>query len=97
MKADAVDAWLGHWLKIQKKNKRPLVLKNPSDRASDKQANPTTMSKGKQRKGKGWYVGSDDSGNEDITDDDSVDREDGWSNADAHGTRPHRKKQWRYG
>jgi hypothetical protein len=93
MRSDAVDAWLGHWLKIQKKNKRPLVLINPSDRASDKQANPTTMSKEKQRKGKGRYVDGDDSSNEDITDDDIVDGEDGRSNADAPGTRPHRTKK----
>jgi hypothetical protein len=88
MRSDVVDAWLRHWLKIQKKNKHPLVLINQLDRASDKQANLTTLSKEKQRKGKGRDVDGDDSSNEDITDDDIVDGEGGRSNADAPGTRP---------
>jgi len=44
MKSDGVDAWLQHWLKFQKRNKRPLVLKDMSDAI---QSNPTTTSKGK--------------------------------------------------
>jgi hypothetical protein len=31
MKSDGVDAWLKHWLKLQKQNKRPLILKDGSD------------------------------------------------------------------
>jgi hypothetical protein len=31
MKSDGVDAWLQHWLKLQKRNKRPLILKDGSD------------------------------------------------------------------
>jgi len=30
MKLDGIDAWLKHWLKLQKKKKRPLELKDPS-------------------------------------------------------------------
>jgi hypothetical protein len=29
MKAEGVDNWLKHWLKMQNKKKRPLTLKNP--------------------------------------------------------------------
>jgi hypothetical protein len=49
MKSDGVDAWLQHWLKLQKRNKRPLILKDGSDEIHP---NPTSSSKGKG-KGKG--------------------------------------------
>jgi len=35
MKSRGVDAWLQHWLKMQKKGKHPLVLKNSSDKDCD--------------------------------------------------------------
>jgi hypothetical protein len=89
MKSDAVDAWIGHWLKIQKKNKRPLVLKDVSDRTSDKQANPTVISRRKGKKGKGRYVESGDSDHEVVANDEGVDEDhDGGSNEDAHGAPP---------
>jgi hypothetical protein len=46
MKSDGVNAWLKHWLKLQKCNKCPLILKDGSDEAPP---NPTSSSK---RKGK---------------------------------------------
>ena len=39
MKSNGIDAWLQHWLKIQKKGKCLLVLKDSSDRASDNNGN----------------------------------------------------------
>src|SRR6202789_1920806 len=60
MKSDGVDAWLRHWLKLQKKNKHPLVLKNPSDKPSDHHA-PQIVSKGKgKKKAKAKDIDSDD-------------------------------------
>jgi hypothetical protein len=60
MKSDGVDAWLEHWLKLQKKNKHPLVLKNPSDKPSDHHA-PQIVSKGKgKKKAKAKDIDSDD-------------------------------------
>jgi hypothetical protein len=47
MKSDGVDAWLGHWLKMQKRHKRPLQLKGIPD---DNSSNPTTASKPKAKK-----------------------------------------------
>ena len=39
MKLDSINCWLQHWLKLQKKGRRPLVLKDPSSKSS--QAGPT--------------------------------------------------------
>jgi len=44
MKSDGVDAWLQHWLTLQKRNKRPLILKDGSDEIHP---NPTSSSNGK--------------------------------------------------
>ena len=46
MKSDGVDAWLQHWLKLQKRNKHPLILKDNSDKIP---SNPTSSSKQKQK------------------------------------------------
>jgi len=35
MKSSGVDAWLQHWLKMQRKGKCPLALKEPSDKNRD--------------------------------------------------------------
>ena len=52
MKSDGVDAWLKHWLKLQKKNKHPLVLKRPLDKILD--TSPTCIRfKVEGKKGKG--------------------------------------------
>ena len=37
MKSDGVEIWLKHWLKLQKKNKHPLVLKGPLDNEAEGQ------------------------------------------------------------
>ena len=63
MKADAVDAWLKHWLRLQKKGKRPLVLKKASEEGNDKSPTPQTApSKSTKRKGKQRAHQSDDDG-----------------------------------
>ena len=68
MKSNGVDAWLKHWFKLQKKNKHPLVLKQPSDKILD--TSPTSASglKSKGKKGKARYVEPDDSANEEMDD-----------------------------
>ena len=58
MKSDAVDAWLQHWLKMQKRNKRPLVLKDDSD---ETHTNPTAASKRKPKASKAQSIDGDDS------------------------------------
>ena len=66
MKSDGVDAWLKHWLKLQKKNKRPLVLKRPSDEILDTSSTSASGLKSKGKKGKAWYVEPDDPANEEM-------------------------------
>jgi len=62
MKSDAIDAWLQHWLKIQKKGKRPLVLKDGSEKASDQDANknPKVVDRRTSKKSKDGYIEPDD-------------------------------------
>ena len=63
MKADVVDAWLKHWLQLQKKGKHPLVLKKASEEGNDKSPTPQTApSKSTKQKGKQWAHESDDDG-----------------------------------
>ena len=66
MKSDGVDAWLKHWLKLQKKNKRPLVLKRPSDEILDTSSTSASGFKSKGKKGKAQYVEPDDPANEEM-------------------------------
>jgi hypothetical protein len=65
MKSDGVDAWLKHWLKMQKKGSTPLMLKDGSDKPSESHVNkdPKIID---QQKGKKQYVepDSDDEANE---------------------------------
>jgi hypothetical protein len=72
MKSDAVNAWLKHWLRLQKRDKRPLVLKDRSDRSSETHANTPAITKkhmGRGKgKGKGRYVESDESDDEEMED-----------------------------
>jgi hypothetical protein len=58
MKSDGVDAWLKHWLKMQKKGSTPLVLKDGSDKSSESHVNkdPKIVDR---RKGKKRYVEPD--------------------------------------
>ena len=59
MKSEAVNAWLKHWLKMQKKGKRPLVLKTKTDPSSETRTTVATTSKGKGKK-KAYIEESDD-------------------------------------
>ena len=89
MKSDAVDSWIGHWLKIQKKNKRPLVLKSGSDSTSDKWANPIKVSRRRWNKRKDRYIDSDDTDDEAASNDETTDEaDDDGLNGDEHGTHP---------
>ena len=60
MKADAVDAWLKHWLWLQKKGKCPLVLKKALEEGNDKPTPQTAPSKSTKQKGKQQAHESDD-------------------------------------
>ena len=63
MKADVVDAWLKHWLWLQKKGKHPLALKKASEEGNDKSPTPQTApSKSTKQKGKQQAHESDDDG-----------------------------------
>lgn len=61
MKAEGVDEWLRHWLKLQRRNKRPLSLKGGIDIATsdqgsksrDKGKSTRIKSGGRRKKGKG--------------------------------------------
>ena len=68
MKSDGVDAWLKHWLKLQNKNKRPLVLKGPADQTPEVGPKSKNLSKRRAGKGKARYIESDDSDDEDHED-----------------------------
>jgi len=62
MKSDGVDAWLKHWLKMQNKGSRPLVLKDRSDRPFEAHAkrNPVVVDRRKGKKRQVEYVESDE-------------------------------------
>ena len=63
MKVDAVDAWLKHWLWLQKKGKHPLVLKKALEEGNDKSPTPQTApSRSTKWKGKQQAHESDDDG-----------------------------------
>jgi hypothetical protein len=64
MKSDAIDSWLRHWLKLQKKHKHPLVLRDTSDKQYEWCSNPTIVSKRKVEKSKAQYIQSDSSEDE---------------------------------
>src|ERR1700676_2648197 len=66
MKSDGVDAWLKHWLKLQKRNKRPLILKDGSDGTHPK---PTSSSKHKGKATKAQLTDDDESDEGDIQED----------------------------
>jgi hypothetical protein len=68
MKLDPVDAWLQHWLKLQKKKKHPLKLKDPSHKSSGSLPTTTAVPKQKVKGSKDQYVKSDDSDDEESFD-----------------------------
>lgn len=81
MKSDGVDAWLKHWLKLQKKNKRPLELKDPSNKSLQSFVTTAAAPRRTVKRSKDQYIESDDA------DDDEIDEEDdGGSNEDASNT-----------
>jgi hypothetical protein len=47
VKSEGVDAWLKHWLKLQKKSKHPLVLKGPADQSPELRQGSNNVSKWK--------------------------------------------------
>ena len=67
MKSNAIDCWLNHWLQMQKKGKRPLVLKDGSGRLSEHLPVMTAKQKGKQI---AQYVDSEVSDNVEMLDGD---------------------------
>ena len=66
MKSDGVDAWLKHWIKLQKKNKRPLVLKCPTDETLGTPPPTEITLKSKKKVGKARYIEPDDTGSEGL-------------------------------
>ena len=66
MKSDSVDAWLKHWIKLQKKNKRPLVLKRPMDKTLGMPPSTAITSKSKKKGGKARYIEPDDTRSEGL-------------------------------
>jgi hypothetical protein len=72
MKSDGVDSWLRHWLKMQRKGSRPLVLKASSDKPSDAHGNTrkTLVDRRKGKKPNAGYVEPDEDDEvNNITDD----------------------------
>ena len=59
MKSVGIDAWLQHWLKLQKKSRRPLVLKDPMDKSSELNPKSRTVTKQNASQGKAQYIESD--------------------------------------
>jgi hypothetical protein len=78
MKSDGVDAWLKHWLKLQKKKRRPLELKDPSHRSFESIPTTTTVPRQKVKGSKDKYIECDDSNDEESPDEAG----DGESNGD---------------
>jgi hypothetical protein len=68
MKSEGIDAWLKHWLMLQKKSKHPLVLRGPADQSPKLQQGPNNVSKQKTGKGKAHYIESEDSNDEETED-----------------------------
>ena len=63
MKSMGINTWLGHWLRLQKKGKWPLVLKKTSDQLSDTPAK--SLGKGKK---KAMYIDTDETDKENQSD-----------------------------
>src|SRR6266481_8197711 len=82
MKSDGVDAWLKHWLKLQKKKKRPLELKDPSHKSSESLPTTTAVLRRTLKGSKDQYIESDDSDDEKSFDEEG----DGELNEDPSNT-----------
>jgi hypothetical protein len=70
MKSSGVDAWLQHWLKMQRKGKHPLALKEPSDKNRDATKEPTIKDRRNMKKSKPGYVEPDE--DDEMNMDDSI-------------------------
>ena len=68
MKSNGVDAWLKHWLKLQKRNKHSLVLKRPLDRSDNACPTNEVASKGKGKRKKSQYIELNPSSNRELED-----------------------------
>ena len=88
MKSNCVDAWLKHWIKLQKKNKRPLVLKQPTDKTLGMPPSTAITLKSKEKGGKAQYIEPDNTGSDGLDEclDDSGKTKDGVENnqLDSH-------------
>jgi len=87
MKSNAVDSWLQHWLKLQKKNKRPLELRVRSDKPSESGPTPAIMVKRRGKKSKPRYVEEDDSDDDAHVDTEDNDGSDGDDSTDMGDNR----------
>jgi hypothetical protein len=65
MKSGAIDAWLQHWLKLQRKNKRPLVLNNSSNKSSETLPTTAKVSSQSKKRSDARNIDSSDSEDED--------------------------------
>jgi hypothetical protein len=69
MKSDGVNDWLRYWLQLQNRGKRPLVLKDSSDKSPTTRASiPALMSTQRKCKGKARYIEPDESDTAEKTD-----------------------------
>jgi hypothetical protein len=69
MKSDTVDAWLQHWLKLQKKSKCALVLKECPDKPSE--THPAQDSQCKGNRSSAWPTERDSTNVKERDDTDS--------------------------
>lgn len=83
MKAEGVNDWLKHWLRMQQKKKRPLILKNPSEAPSDQSKAPAKSSKGKG-KAKALSPPSSD----EVSDEEDVDSQKDFDNEEDEISNP---------
>jgi hypothetical protein len=63
MKSESVDCWLTHWLQIQDRGRRPLVVKDPTKISSQPHPKPKIVSKQKVKRS-----GAQDTDNHDPDD-----------------------------
>jgi hypothetical protein len=68
MKSENVDRWLQHWLKLQKKGKRALVVKDPTAKSSQTCLSSRAISKRKHKRQKVRNTNIDMSDDSDMAD-----------------------------
>ena len=87
MKSDGVDTWLRHWLQLQKKKKRPLLLKDTADKADERETLPTVVSKRKGKRAGYVETDSDKESQSDQGADVGSDADDGATDKATHATK----------